>query len=236
MIIRRRRPEHHAPPQRRTRGCTTVLALALALLASPVAAAYTADTRWQNFRAALQQGDRNHGFWRGGWTAFHTGGLGLALYQSVEGDRSADRFDGRVSAVKSALALGGLALSPSPYGPARQELVGLQQRGDRALPEAERMMHAMSHRERQQLSLRSQASSIGVNLAAGAIIAIGDGRPRDGAANAATGLLVTTVQTLTRPRTVSRAREAGRLDPRAAVAWSPVAWPRGGGMVVGVRW
>ncbi len=213
-----------------------VLALLAAALGGTTQATAAEDPRWDSFHQALQQGDRNHGLWRGGWTAFHTGGLGLNLYQALEGDDSADRFDGRVSAVKSALALGGLALTPSPYGPTREELSALQQQGDGALPEAERVMHGLSRQERAQLSLQSNAASIGVNLAAGAIIAVGDGRPRDGAVNAATGLLVTTLQTLTRPRTVSRAREAGRLDPRAEVAFSPVAWSRGGGMVVGVRW
>lgn len=236
MIIRHRRRERRPLPRGGVGRGLMAIALALALLATPMNATAADDPRWENFRAALQQGDRNHGIWRGGWTAFHTGGLGLSLYQAVEGDSSADRFDGRVSTVKSALALGGLALTPSPYAPAREELAALQRQGNRALPEAERMIHALAHRERAQLSLQSHAASIGVNLAAGAIIAFGDGRPRDGAVNAATGLLVTTVQTLTRPRTVSRAREAGRLDPRAAVAFSPVAWSSGGGMMVGVRW
>ncbi|MCK8515728.1 hypothetical protein M0534_05225 [Methylonatrum kenyense] len=175
---------------------------------------------------ALERGEREHRLWKAGWGAFYTGALGYSLYQSSEASRSADRFDSRVGAAKSAMALAAVVGTEGPYGQARSRLAG----GDEPAAVARQARAAEDHARHPMQLL----PGVALNLVGGLAIALGDNRADDGAISFATGMVSTTLQWATRPRTVNRASERGELGGLSSVRVAPLP---GGGMVgVERRW
>ena len=175
---------------------------------------------------ALERGEREHRLWKAGWGTFYTGALGYSLYQGSETSRSADRFDARVGAAKSALALVAVVGTEGPYGQARGRLAG----GDEPAAVTRQVRAAEDHARHPMQLL----PGVALNLVGGLVIALGDNRADDGAISFATGMISTTLQWATRPRTVNRAAERGELGGLSAVWVGPLP---GGGMVgVERRW
>ncbi len=193
-------------------GWNAAVQLAVALLiatALPAGAAeQPADERWKAFRETLSTGADRARLWRLGWATAHSAGLAHNVYVAGQSGSSDRRFDARVSTVKSLLALADLAMNPPPHAAAAGTMEALYEQRERqpvrALDEAQALMRETAAEERRRRSLRGQRGSIAVNLLAGAVIAFGDDRVGDGAINAASGLLVTALQTATEPATVSR--------------------------------
>ena len=175
---------------------------------------------------ALERGERQHALWKGSWSAIHGVGLAYNAYQSSEASRSATRFDARVGAAKSALALGAVALTPSPYTDQRAAVAAGEVRR-RELPYA---IDRVSRREAEDRAPRNRLPGTAVNLLGGLIIAVGDNRPADGAISFATGMLSTGLQWFTRPQPVSRARADGSLGAAAAHRDVQITVLPGGGM------
>lgn len=202
--------------RRRNQHVVGFLSVLLCLILALPRPAVAEDARWDAFREALETGHRHHNLWRGSWAAYYTGGLGYNLYQASESDRSATRFDARIGAIKSTLALGVLALTPSPYRTPLGRLEQLEGRRhadpDGAMRDAEALMRETARGENRRRSPSNLWGPVVVNLLGGAIIAFGDNRPDDGAISAATGLLSSSLQLATRPNSVNRARRAGRLE------------------------
>lgn len=189
-------------------GLLWTLAL-FSLIWSPLLLANMAqEVRWSQFREALNTGVRQATAWRYAWGTAHTANLGWNLHLGSESAVTDTRFDARVNAVKSAIAVSNILLRPLPHPVARDRLETLYRQRDQhpgyAMQQAEELMRSTARAEQEQRRYRSLAGAFTVNLVAGIIIAVGDERPRDGALNALSGLLVSTIQTRTRPSAVSR--------------------------------
>ena len=173
--------------------------MALLGVTAPATAAGGAATLEQReaFREALQRGQRQATLWRAGWLTFHTAGLARNLYRATGDGDSAERFDGRVDSVRSLLAVGTLAVTPSPYADIEPD----------ASPPGSTLHNRvgrLSAEESRRRSPAAQGGALLVNAAGGLAIGIVDERPGDGALNFLLGMLVNTVQTYTQPRVFSR--------------------------------
>ncbi|QTF93009.1 hypothetical protein [Halomonas sp. BM-2019] len=183
-------------------------ALLLALLLPLPALAQGPDSEWQAYESALVDGARHAGYWQAGWTTFYAGSLALNAWQASEASDRDDRYDARVGVVKSALALGGMFLDRQPHPAALDELQAGEP-GD--IAGARRLLEAVAEEERRRRSLEARLGSLAVNTAAGLLIAVGDGRERDGALNFATGMLINELQLQTQPRQATAA--VNRFQP-----------------------
>ncbi len=166
------------------------LALAFPALAQPPSAEY------QTYEDALARGERHANVWQYGWAGVYASTLAVNVYQASESDSRDTRYDARVGAVKSALALAGTLMDRQPHPAARRQL----QDGDGDIESARRLLQAVAEEERQRRSLEARLGSLLVNTASGLLIGVGDGRGRDGAINFATGMLVSELQLQTQPR------------------------------------
>ncbi|MDW5378596.1 hypothetical protein R6258_16885 [Halomonas sp. HP20-15] len=167
---------------------------------SVTAAAQPAAGEWQAYDEALTSGARQATLWRYGWGGVYAASLANNLYQASEADDQDDRFDGRVGAVKSALALGGVITDPQPHPAAHRRLEALAEQGDReALNDARELMRATAAEERARHAWQARLDSLVVNTLGGLAIGVGDDRPRDGLVNFATGMLVGELQIWTQP-------------------------------------
>ena len=207
---------------RKTGRCAAISLLILVLLPlAPTAAALEPMPReWEAVEQPLADGARHADLWHTGWGLFHGGGLAANLYLSSEADSPATRFDARVSAVKSALALGDLALNPLPHRVSRDRVQALRQEAADArsnLARAEAILARTAEIERQRRSWSSQLGGLVVNAAGGLIIALGDDRPGDGVVSFALGMAVNTAQTWSQPTQASRAGAA--RDESLAGRW-----------------
>ncbi len=196
------------------------------LLLTMTGMASAQDDPTSRFAETLERGERQHALWKGSWSAIYGASLAYNAYQSSEASRSATRFDARVGAAKSALALGAVALTPSPYSDQRAAL----EAGD---IDRLRLPNAIDHVSRREADARAPRNLVPgtvMNLLGGLIIAVGDNRPADGAISFATGMLSTTLQVFTRPQAVSRARADGRLGAATPHRDIQIAALPGGGM------
>ncbi|WP_136065527.1 hypothetical protein [Modicisalibacter radicis] len=174
--------------------------LVLLALAAPAAAQPSATAEWNAYDDALASGERQATLWRYGWGGIYAASLANNIYQASEADDDDDRFDGRVGAVKSALALGGVIADPQPHPAAHRRLEALAERGDgQALTDARELMRATAAEERARHAWRARLDSLVVNTLGGLAIGVGDDRPRDGLVNFATGMLVGEIQLWTQP-------------------------------------
>lgn len=178
------------------RFCRLPLVILLLLLPG-VALAQSSQAEWAGYRDALARGERQATIWQYGWSGVYAASLATSAYQASEADASDDRFDARVGTVKSALALGGMFLDRQPHAEARRELERLRATGD--LEQARALMQRVAAEERERRSWQARLDSLLVNTLAGLAIGIGDDRPRDGAINFATGMLVSELQLRTQP-------------------------------------
>ncbi|GAA5177078.1 hypothetical protein [Modicisalibacter zincidurans] len=175
-------------------------ALLFSYLLSATATAQPTATEWETYDDALARGERQATLWRYGWGGIYAASLANNIYQASEADDDEDRFDGRVGAVKSALALGGVIANPQPHPAAHRRFETLAERGDgQALVEARELMRATAAEERTRHAWRARLDSLVVNTLGGLAIGVGDDRPRDGLVNFATGMLVGEMQIWTQP-------------------------------------
>ncbi|MFW3615291.1 hypothetical protein [Billgrantia antri] len=172
---------------------------ALMLLASPLALAQSSEREYQAYEDALARGERQANLWRYGWAGVYATSLAFNTYQASEADDRDDRYDARVGVVKSALALAGTLMDRQPHPAAYREL----REGDGDIESARRLLHEVAEEERQRRSLEARLGSLAINAASGLLIAVGDGRERDGAINFATGMLISELQLQTQPRQAS---------------------------------
>jgi len=140
--------------------------------------------------------------WTNTWAGIY-GGAAVA-YGAVSRNASDadDRFDARVSAVKSVLALGNLYLNPQPHRPALKKYrAAAASASDDAehLKLAEALREELARQERGRQGLNARMLPFAVNLAAGLTIGVIDDRPEDGAINFAVGMLVNEVAIRTQP-------------------------------------
>lgn len=195
------------PPLRRlgSLACLLVMLLPLPALAQP--AGVPPDREWQAYEDALARGARQAELWQTGWSAIYAGSLAINAWQASEASSRDDRYDARVGVVKSALALGGMFLDRQPHPAAHREL----REGDGDIDSARRLLNAIAEDERRRRSLEARLGSLAINTAAGLLIAVGDGRERDGLVNFATGMLISELQLQTQPRQATAA--VNRFQP-----------------------
>jgi hypothetical protein len=170
------------------------LLVVLCLLPASVLA-QSHETERRAYEDALAGGDRHAELWQLGWSGVYAGSLAWNAWQAGEASDGDDRFDGRVGAVKSALALGGLWLDPQPHPAAYRRW----RDGEGDLDSARRLIREVAEEERRRHGWQARLGSLAVNTAAGLVIAVGDGRERDGAINFATGMLVSELQLRSQP-------------------------------------
>ncbi|MGJ7459061.1 hypothetical protein [Halomonas sp. RA08-2] len=180
----------------------TRLGCLIALLLPLPALAQTPGDEWQAYETALADGARQASYWQAGWTTVYAGSLALNAWQASEASDRDDRYDARVGVVKSALALGGMFLDRQPHPAAYRELQAGEP-GD--IDGARTLLTAVADEERRRRSWEARLGSLAVNTAAGLLIAVGDGRERDGAINFATGMLINELQLQTQPRQATSA-------------------------------
>ena len=182
----------------------------------------TERNEWRMMRAALAQGAQDARLWQYAWA----GGYGAAtVYYGVRADRADDeddRYDARVSAVKTLLGLGDVLFFPQPHVRAERRLHELEAQG--SLNEARALMAGVAAEEQRRRSLRARLGPLLVNLAAGLTIAIDDDRPGDGALNFATGMLVSELRLRTQSQAVSNAGPARQFTLRAGGGSLPVRY------------
>ncbi|WP_148252073.1 hypothetical protein [Aidingimonas lacisalsi] len=176
------------------------LVASLTLAMTPLAMAQSAEQEWNAYRDALEHGERHADYWQTGWTTFYAGSLAYNAWQSSEGSSSDDRFDARVGAVKSALALGGMLLDRQPHPEARRKLEQVSgQAPDDRLARAREVIRETAEEERRRRGWRARLGSLAVNTVGGLVIGVGDDRPDDGAISFATGMLVSELQLWSQP-------------------------------------
>ncbi|MFC3393256.1 hypothetical protein [Aidingimonas halophila] len=174
--------------------------VSLLLVSSPLAMAQSAEQEWHAYQDALERGERHADYWQTGWTTFYAGSLAYNAWQSSEGNSSDDRFDARVGAVKSALALGGMLLDRQPHPEARRKLEQISgQDPDDRLARARDVIQETAEEERRRRGWRARLGSLAVNTVGGLVIGVGDDRPDDGAISFATGMLVSELQLWSQP-------------------------------------
>ncbi|WP_447956908.1 hypothetical protein [Vreelandella sp. EE7] len=189
--------------------CALVCAFAL-----PVHAQSTND--WAQYDEVFENGARQANLWQWGWTGVYATSLAVNAYQSSEASDRDDRYDARVGAVKSALALGGMLTDRQPHPAALERYERLKASGELSGVQALGLELAQAERARRGLGAR--VSSLVVNgLAAGVIAA--DGRGDDAAINFASGMLVNELQIWTQPSQASSA--INRFQP-AQVSLGPI--------------
>ncbi|WP_346796626.1 hypothetical protein R5M92_14225 [Halomonas sp. Bachu 37] len=176
-----------------------VLLLGWASMAS--AQAQTAGG-WQEYDEVFENGARHAKIWDASWTGIYGASLAYNAYQSSEASDADDRYDARVGAVKSALALGSMLMESQPHAAALAEYQRLKERDDLSGVQALGLQLAQQERERRGWEAR--IGSLVVNGIAGAVISA-DGRESDGAMNFATGMLVNELQIWTQPNQASSA-------------------------------
>ncbi|WP_249322230.1 hypothetical protein [Halomonas sp. PGE1] len=179
-----------------------LLGCLLALLLPLPALAQAPDGEWQAYQTALNEGARHANLWQASWTTIYAGSLALNAWQASEASDRDDRYDARVGVVKSALALGGMFLDRQPHPAAAREL-SAGEPGD--VSGARALLESVAAEEQRRRSLEARLGSLAVNTAAGLLIAVGDGRERDGAINFATGMLINELQLQTQPRQATAA-------------------------------
>ena len=174
---------------------------ALMLFVSPLAWAQSSEYEYRAYEDALDRGERHANVWQYGWAGIYASSLAMNAYQASESDSRDTRYDARVGAVKSALALAGTLMDSQPHPAAHRQL----REGDGDIASARRLLHAVAEEERRRRSLQSRLGSLVVNTLSGLLIGVGDGRGRDGAINFATGMLVSELQLQTQPRQATAA-------------------------------
>ncbi|WP_252105912.1 MULTISPECIES: hypothetical protein [unclassified Halomonas] len=171
---------------------------------------------WSAYDDVFENGARQANLWQWGWSGIYATSLAVNVYQSSEASDSDDRFDARVGAVKSALALGGMFTDRQPHPAALERYERLKASGDLSGVQALGLELAQAERERRGWHART--GSLVVNgIAAGVIAA--DGRGDDAALNFATGMLVNELQIWTQPNQASSA--INRFQP-ARVSMGPI--------------
>jgi hypothetical protein len=189
----------------------TMVVLGIVLLwlisITPAHSATVAErARIHELEAGFRDAARHDKVWTNTWAGIY-GGAAVA-YGLVSRNASAanDRFDARVSAVKSALALGNLYLNPLPHRPALQRyraaVVNASEGADH-LKLAEKLREELARQERDRQGLNARMLPFAVNLAAGLTIGVVDERPEDGAINFAMGMLTSEIAIRTQPNSMA---------------------------------
>ncbi len=137
--------------------------------------------------------------WYFGWMALTTGQAVFALATSDAGTRK----DMAVGAASSTLGLIPLGLLAFPARSAARDLskvsAGSSEQKRRKLVFAEHLLEAAAKDEKLRRSWVNHATSIGVSIAAGAVLALAYDRPRSGILNALGGIALAELQIWTTP-------------------------------------
>lgn len=161
------------------------------------------QSRLAELEAGFRDGARHDRIWTNTWTTIYGGSTVAYSLVSRNASGADDRFDARVSAVKSALALGNLLLNPQPHRPAlqryRENTVAKVER----LSLAETLEQELAQEEHKRHNLQARLLPFAVNLTAGLTIGVIDERPADGATNFAMGMLFSEIAIRTQPDTMS---------------------------------
>lgn len=179
------------------------------------AQAQTAN-EWAGYDDVFERGAHHANAWQWGWTGIYGASLAYNAYQSSEASDADDRFDARVGAVKSALALGGMLMERQPHPAALAEYERLKAQGELSGVQALGLELAQAERERRGWGAR--VSSLVVNGVAAGVIAA-DGRGDDAVLNFASGMLVNELQIWSQPHQASSA--INRFQP-ATVSFGPL--------------
>ena len=164
------------------------------------------QARVHQLEAGFRDAARHDKIWTNTWAGIYGGAAvvyGVASRNASEAD---DRFDARVSAVKSVLALGNLYLNPQPHRPAlKQYRAAVASASDEAdhIKLAEALREELARQEHNRQGLNARLLPFAVNLAAGLTIGVIDDRPEDGAVNFAVGMLVNEVAIRTQPNAMA---------------------------------
>ena len=138
--------------------------------------------------------------WYFGWMALTVGQAVFALATSDEGTRK----DMAVGAASSTLGLIPLGLLRFPARSAARDLsqvpAGSSAQKRRKLIFAEHLLEAAAKDEKLRRSWVNHATSIGVSIAAGAVLAVVYDRPRSGILNAIGGIVLSELQIWTTPK------------------------------------
>jgi hypothetical protein len=171
--------------------------------------------------------------WMTGYSAATLGGAGVALLAK----NHTLRVSAGVLAVKTLLGVGSLALEWRPLLGAEPDLHAPDATTPDAraarLAQAEALLERRAEAESIARGWVTQLSSIGVNLAGGAVLWFGYHQHRAALVGTATGLAVSELQIWTTPSSAEdalRRYRAGDLTLETAqqVTWSFVPWPLGG--------
>ncbi|WP_447554976.1 hypothetical protein [Vreelandella sp. EE22] len=189
--------------------CALVCAFAL-----PVHAQTAND--WTQYDDVFENGARQANVWQWGWTGIYATSLAVNAYQASESSSRDDRYDARVGAVKSALALGGMFTDRQPHPAALARYERLKADGELSGVQALGLELAQAERARRGFGAR--VGSLVVNTVAAGVIAA-DGRGDDAAINFASGMLVNELQIWTQPNQASSA--INRFQP-ARVSLGPI--------------
>lgn len=184
-----------------SRSSLTALCLIAALPAEAMPPVEQA--RLVELEAGFRDGARHDQIWTNTWGAIYGGSAvayGLVSRNASDAD---DRFDARVSAVKSALALGNLFLNPQPHRPALQRYRENTAANVQRLGVAETLRQELAIKEHERRNLQARVLPFAVNLAAGLTIGVVDDRPEDGAVNFTLGMLVNEIAIRTQPDAMS---------------------------------
>lgn len=207
--------------------CKGIMAMAVWLTAAAALAQEPATSmdEWAAMQATIDEGARQAQQWQYLWG---TGYAAAATFYAVKADRSNDaddRYDARVSAVKSLLGLADVLLFPQPHRQAQREFADLRASGD--VMGARRRIAALAEEEQQRRRLGARTGALLVNLVGGLLIAVEDDRAGDGAINFATGMLVSELRIRTQPTSASRYQAAPAFTLRAGGASVPVQYQWG---------
>ncbi|MFE8071439.1 hypothetical protein QQM79_10285 [Marinobacteraceae bacterium S3BR75-40.1] len=155
------------------------------------------EDRRQALRNALEESQNQQQIWFAGWTGFYGVSTLLNGYQASEADDREDRYDARVSAITSALGLGGLLLEHYRRPPGYDAAIGqLNQSGNTLLA------RHIAQRQAADQGWQRRIPGLVVNALAGLAIGVGDDRPDDGAKQFALGMLINEIRIRTRPTQV----------------------------------
>ena len=199
-----------------------------------------AQTPWENEQdearmlgETLEAGARHQHRWQAAWLTGYGVATAYYLYDADQTDDREDRYDARVSAIKTTLAFADVLLFPPSHARRWREL----DPGDGSPPDlqaARNAMAALEIEEMRRAHWRSRLGPLLVNAAGGLAIGVSDNRPGDGWVNFATGMLVSEIRIRTEPRNASRYQARALRIGDQQISYIPQWWltPASAGVVV----
>lgn len=198
-MVKVQRTRRFAPPS-----IASGSVLMLSLLFVPDIYAETTGQRIADLENAFEQGARSDRLWTNTWAGIYGTAAVAYAVMSQNADDPDDRYDAKVSAVKTALATANLFGNPLPHRAVQKRYRASRRLDDsHRLALAEHLQQELRRNEAQRRSLTARLLPFAVNLTAGVVIGVGDDRPEDGVKNFAMGMLVNEIAIRTQPQTAS---------------------------------